>query len=171
MCSKCQYQNQCKIIINYIQGFPGTSCMKTLARRLPEPWAVGGSSKSLGEHPLSHWTLHSGCKQHAICFWFSYMLCMSRTSHSSMLSLWRAQITCLGTWSNAFSRLTKAMYSVLLTAWNISCNWCTMNMASVVLHPGKKPNSMSSLCICCDSKFSATSAEPFLTWSSNLRPR
>ena len=45
---------------------------------------------------------------------FSYMLCMSYTSHSSMPSLRRDhQITCLGRPLNAFSRLTKVMYSVL----------------------------------------------------------
>ena len=153
-------------------GFPRDILYETLARGLPEVrWIVGGSSKSLGEHPLSHWTLCSGCNQHALCFWFSYMLCMSRTSHPSTPSLWRAhQITCLGTWSNAFSRLTKAMFHVLLTAQNICCNWRTMDMASVVLHPGKKTNCMSSMCTCCHMNFSATFSRTFMTWFSNLRP-
>ena len=38
--------------------------------QLPELWwSVGGSGKSLGEHPLSHWTPHLANNQHALCFW------------------------------------------------------------------------------------------------------
>ena len=35
----------------------------------PEPWwIVGDSNKSLGELPLSYWTLYSDWNQHALCF-------------------------------------------------------------------------------------------------------
>ena len=56
---------------------------------------------------------------HSLLLAFSYMLCMSCTSYSLMPSLRRVhQITRLGTRSNAFSRSTQAMYSVLLTSGN-----------------------------------------------------
>ena len=72
-----------------------------------------------------------------------------------MLSLRRAhQMTCLGIWSNAFSRSTKRPCTV--AAWNFPFNWCTINMASVVLRPGIKPNCMPSMCTCCHRKFSRT---------------
>ena len=44
--------------------FPKNILYRTLGRGLPKLWLrVGGSGKSLGQHPLSHWTLHSGCNQ------------------------------------------------------------------------------------------------------------
>ena len=50
----------------FSQGHP----VRNSWERVPEPWwKVRGSSKSLGERPLSHWTLYSGCNQHAFCFW------------------------------------------------------------------------------------------------------
>ena len=73
---------------------------------------------------------------HTLFLAFPYMLCMSRTNHSSTPSLWRAhKVACLGTQSNDFFRSTKVMYSLLLTALNFSCNCCTMNTALVVLRP------------------------------------
>ena len=53
----------------------------------------------------------------------------------------------------------------------IFCNWRTMDMASVVLHPCMKPNCMSTMRICCHRKFLATFSRTFMTWSSNKRPR
>ena len=50
-------------------GFPRDILDKTFGRGLTELWwTVRGSGKSLGEHPPSHWTLHSGCNQNALCF-------------------------------------------------------------------------------------------------------
>ena len=50
--------------------FPRDILYETRGRGLPEPWwTVSGSKKSLGKCPLSHWTLHSGCNQHTLCFW------------------------------------------------------------------------------------------------------
>ena len=46
--------------------FPGISCPKLLGEG-PRP--VGGPGKSIDKPPLSIWTLHSCCKQHAFCFW------------------------------------------------------------------------------------------------------
>ena len=58
-----------------LYGYPGTG--------LPEPWwTARGSSKSIGERPLSYWTLHSGCNQHTLCFW-----------HFHICSVWAAQAT------------------------------------------------------------------------------
>ena len=65
--------------------------------------------------------------------------------------------------------LYKAMYSVFLTALNVSCNWRTVNVVSVVLCLGMEPNCMSSMRTC-RRKFSATLSRNFMTWSSNLRP-
>ena len=76
------------------------------------------SSKGLKQDPwwTPSFTLNSSLRlqpAHTLLLFFSYMLCMSRTSHSSTSNLWRAhQMTRLGTWSNAFSRSTKAKYSV-----------------------------------------------------------
>ena len=98
-------------------GFPRDILYETPWWELPGlRWNRRGvQAKSLGEHPLSHLTLHPGCNQNTMLLAFSYKLCMSSTSHSSMPSLQRAhQMTCYGTWWNAFSRWTKAMYSVLL---------------------------------------------------------
>ena len=48
-----------------------------------EPWStVRGSSKSLGERQLSHWTLHSGWNHHSLCF---------RRFHTC--SVWAALVT------------------------------------------------------------------------------
>ena len=99
---------------------------------------------------------------------FSYMLCMRPACHSLMPSLRRAhKMTRLGTQSKAFFRSTKAMYSVLLTTWNVSCNRRTMNVASVVLHPSMKPNCIPSIRTC-RRNFLCRS---YMTWSSNLRPQ
>ena len=63
--------------------------------------------------------------KHTLLLAFSYKLCMSSTSHSSMPSLRRAhQMTCQGTWWNAFPRWTKAMFSVLLNEYIKDGNYC-----------------------------------------------
>ena len=108
------------------------------------------SGKILGEHPLSHGTLHSGCNQHGLCF-LQFHAC----------SVWAAPDDTPGS--------TKAVFSVLLMAWVVSCNWCTMNMASVMLRPGIKTNRMPSMGTCYHRKFSATLSRTLMTWSSNLR--
>ena len=51
-------------------GFLTDILYETPVRGLAEPWwNVGDSSKSSGEHPLSHWILHSSCNQHILCIW------------------------------------------------------------------------------------------------------
>ena len=56
---------------------------KTFGWGLPERWrTVVGSGESLVEPSLSHWTLHSGCNQHALCFW-----------HFHTCSVWGAPAT------------------------------------------------------------------------------
>ena len=100
--------------------FHRVTLYENLVRVLSElRWTVGSSGKSLCEHPLSHWTLHSGCNQRALCWWHFH--------------------TC----SDVFSRSTTAVYSVLLMAWCFSGNWRSINMALVVLHPGMEPNYVS----------------------------
>ena len=64
-------------------GFLRDILCEILGRGLPEPWwTVRGSSKSLGVNPLSHWTHHSGCSQHILCFW-----------HFHTCSVWAAPAT------------------------------------------------------------------------------
>ena len=48
-------------------GFPSDILYETHVKWLLGTWAT--VSKSLGKRPLSHCTLHSGCNQHALCFW------------------------------------------------------------------------------------------------------
>ena len=85
---------------------------------------------------------------------FSYMLYTNHTRHSSTSSLrWAYQMTRLDTRSIAFSKSTKAMYSVLMTPLSFSCSWCPMRVASVVLRPDMEPNCMSSMRTCCRRTF------------------
>ena len=70
-----------------------------------------------------------------------------------------------------FFQIDKGHVQCPVNGINFSCNWRTMNMASVMLRPCIKANCMSSTCSCCHRKFSATLSRTFMTWSSNLRPR
>ena len=113
-----------------IRVFPGTSCTGLLGK---VPWGtVGGSGMSLGG-----------------LFHTKFFAQFTTVEHQPLLDDRVAEnMIHLGMQSNAFSRKTNAMYSVLLMARNFSYNWHTIKMASVVLHPGMKPNCMSSMCTC-----------------------
>ena len=77
---------------------------------------------------------------------FAYIPCTSRTIHSSTPSFLSAhQMTFRGTRSNAFSRFTKAMLSLLLAGRYFSCSCLTTKIASVVPLPGTKSNWESSI--------------------------
>ena len=71
----------------------------------------------------------------------SYMHQTTLIIHSSTPAFLRAhQITFLGTWSNAFSRSTKANQRSLPFAMYFSCNCLRMKKAFVLPRPGRKPN-------------------------------
>ena len=113
------------MMTNSSTGFRMGILCENLGRGIQEPWwTVEGSGRSLGEYPLSHLTLHSGCKPtRTLLLASSYMLCISCTSHSSKPILRRAhQTTYLGTRSNAFSISTKTMYSVLYKLYVIGAH-------------------------------------------------
>ena len=92
-----------------------------------------------------------------------YIPCTRRTINSSTPSFLSAhQMTFLGTRSNAFSRSTKAMSSLLLAARYFSCSCLTTKIASVVPLPGTKPNLESSIDTTCLIRPSKSS--PGLSW-------
>ena len=66
---------------------------------------------------------------HTLLRALSFPLCMNRNELNATLR--RAYLMArLGTQLNSLSRSTKAIYSVLLTVWNLSCNWRAMSMVS-----------------------------------------
>ena len=103
---------------------------------------------------------------------FAYIPCISRTIHSSTPSFLSAhQMTFRGTQSNAFSRSTKAMQSLLLAARYFSCSCLTTKIASVVPLPATKPNWESSTDNNCLMRPSTILSRIFITCSVSLRLR
>ena len=145
---------------------------ETLGRALPELWwTIKGSSKSLGERPLSHWTLPSGFNQHALCFWHFYTCSVWATAATHKCqageepSRWHVWVLDRMPFPDQQRPCTMSNWrhkTFLVTG----VQW----MTSVLLRPGMKPNCMSWMCTCCQRKFSTTLCRTFMTWSSNLRP-
>ena len=114
----------------FSQGHPTQNSWKRASRTMM-------NSRGLRQEPW--WTptfaLNSSLRlqpKRTLLLVFFCMLCMRCTSQSSMLSMQRAhQITLLGTRSSAFSRSTKAMYSVLLMTWNFPCTVNSRYLAPV----------------------------------------
>ena len=75
------------------------------------------------------------------------------------------------TQSNAFSRPTKAMQSILLEARDFSCSCLTTKIASVVPLPGMKPNWESSIDTNCLRKPSTILSRTYMTYSVSLGRR
>ena len=128
---RCLYQtseaHKAPVQVIFMQVFPGTSCMKLLGEGF-QAWdeTEGGFRQKPWRTPT--FTLNTSPRlqpKYTLLLAFSYKLCMSSTSHSSMPSLRRAhQMTCHVTWWNAFSRWTKAMYSVLLNEYIKDGKYC-----------------------------------------------
>ena len=130
------------------------------------------SAKSLGEHPLPHWTFQSGCHQHAICFW--YFDNALYEPHQPLLNAKLAKsppdgksvcmIKCL-------FQINRDRVQSLVDGMELFCNWWIMIMAFVVLRAGMKPNCMSPMHTCHRKLYSSTLSRTLMTWSSNLRSR
>ena len=129
-----RFRDDKQVICTHV--FSGRSCTKLLGEGFQ-------NHKHFNTEPFTHiaTNMHSAPG-------ILYMICMGCSGHSSTLGLQRAhQMTRLCAWSNATSRLTRAMYSVLLMAGNFCCSWCTVNMEMVVQNSGMEPKCMSSMAV------------------------